>query len=148
MSDTLSKTIFLATTPDVVWAYLTEQEKLGQWFLPSSADLVEGQDYELMQTQKDGSQQKVCWGRVVSMDKPNSIDWTFTIKPLAGAMTTVHCPLEASNGGTRLTLTHDGISDAAGDSALGLLLALDKGWDEHFMSMRSAMSSTDSNGCE
>ena len=148
MSDTLSKTIFLATTPDVVWAYLTEQEKLGQWFHPSSADLADGEDYELIQTGEDGSKQKVCWGKVVSMNKPNSMEWTFTIKPLAGAMTIVHWQLEASNGGTRLTLTHKGIGDAAGDAALGLLLALDKGWDEHFMSMRSAIMSTDSNVCE
>lgn len=137
---TISKSVFLAATPDVVWTYLTEQKKLGQWFHPSSADLTEGHDYELMQSQQDGSTKKVCWGKVVSMDKPHSMEWTFTITPLAGAMTTVHWKLEAISGGTRLTLTHEGISDAAGDSAMGLLLALDKGWDEHFMSMRTAIA--------
>jgi uncharacterized protein YndB with AHSA1/START domain len=135
---TISKSIFLPAPPEVVWGYLTEQEKLGQWFHPSSADLVEGQEYELLQEQ-DGSSTKVCWGSVVSMNKPNSMEWTFTITPLAGAMTTVHWKLDAITGGTRLTLTHSGIDKAAGDSAMGLLLALDKGWDEHFMSMRNAI---------
>ncbi|MBX2881946.1 MAG: SRPBCC domain-containing protein [Granulosicoccus sp.] len=135
---TMTKTIFLSTTREVVWSFLTEQDKLAQWFHPSDGPLVEGQKYELREKQSDGSFHKVCWGTVVSMDKPNSMEWTFTVGPLNGAMTSVNWNLEASNGGTRLTMTHSGIDEAAGEAALGLLLALDKGWDEHFASLRNA----------
>ncbi|MBX2885773.1 MAG: SRPBCC domain-containing protein [Granulosicoccus sp.] len=141
MSDTtLTKTIYLPTTPEVVWSYLTEKEKLAQWFHPSNATLVEGKDYELLERQSDGSTQKVCWGTVVSMNKPHRMEWTFTVKPLNGAMSSVVWTLEPSAGGTRLTLTHEGIGDAAGDAALGLLLALDSGWDQHFATLRTQIN--------
>lgn len=143
MTDTtLTKTIYLPTTPEVVWSYLTEKEKLGQWFHPSNVNLSEGNDYELLQQQKDGSEQKVCWGTVVAMDKPRSMEWTFTVTPLGGAMTKISWVLEASAGGTRLTLKHEGIGDAAGEAALGLLQALDAGWDEHFATMRKSVAAS------
>lgn len=143
MSDSImTKTIFLPTTPEVVWSFLTEQDKLAQWFHPSNGTLTEGEDYELLETSDDGSRRKVCWGHVVSMDKPHSMEWTFTVKPLNGAMTTIRWTLEDAVGGTRLTLSHEGIQDAAGEVALGLLMALDEGWDKHFMSLRATVSST------
>ena len=118
-NSTMTKTIFLPTTPEVVWSYLTEQDKLAQWFHPSNGSLVEGKEYELLETQEDGSLRKVCWGTVVSMNKPSSMEWTFTVNPLNGAMTTVRWTLEACTGGTRLTLSHEGVEDAAGEAALG-----------------------------
>jgi len=79
---------------------------------------------------------KVCWGDVVTADKPSKLVYSFTITPLGGATTTVNWHLEAAAGGTRLTLVHEGIGEAAGEAALGLLSALDKGWDEHFSKLR------------
>ena len=99
-NSTMTKTIFLPTTPEVAWSYLTEQDKLAQWFHPSNGSLVEGKEYELLETQDDGSSRKVCWGTVVSMNKPSSMEWTFTVNPLNGAMTTVRWTLEACTGGT------------------------------------------------
>ena len=68
--------------------------------------------------------------------------WSFTVGPLNGAMTTVTWTLEGfDNGdqrGTRITLVHEGLVDAMGDSALGLILALDGGWDEHFGRLRKS----------
>jgi len=54
-------------------------------------------------------------------------------------MTTVSWTLEQVYGGTKLTLTHEGIGEAAGESAMGLLMALDKGWDKHLESLRAAL---------
>lgn len=45
-------------------------------------------------------------------------------------------PLAEAFGGTRLTLHHEGIGDAAGDAALLLLMALDAGWDAHLGRLR------------
>lgn len=139
MSDaTITKTVFFAASRETVWSFLTDQDKLAQWFHPADADLVEGQDYALVGKAEDGSTVKQCWGNVVQMDPPASLVYSFTIKPLAGKMTTVSWLLEEAHGGTKLTLKHEGIGAVAGDSALGLLMALDEGWDKHLGSLRSA----------
>ena len=140
MSDaTITKTIFFAASRETVWSFLTDKDKLAQWFHPADADLVEGQDYALVGKAEDGSTVKQCWGNVVQMDPPTSLVYSFTIKPLGGAMTTVSWLLEDAHGGTQLTLKHEGIGAAAGDSALGLLMALDAGWDKHLGSLRSSV---------
>ena len=140
MSDPiLTKTIIFAASRETDWSFLTEKDKLAQWFHPADADLVEGQEYALIETGEDGSSVKQCWGTVVQMDPPTSLIYSFTIKPLAGEMTTVSWLLEEIHGGTKLTLKHEGISAAAGKSALGLLLALDEGWDKHLGSLRSPL---------
>jgi len=133
---TIHKTIFLNASRETVWSYLTDKDKLGEWFHPAASDLVEGKPYILLSDAAD-SESKVCWGDVLSAEKPSFLSYTFTVKPMGGAMTTVNWTLEDVAGGTRITLVHEGIGEAMGDSALGLLMALDKGWDEHFAKLRS-----------
>ena len=132
---TINKSIFLNAPRETVWAYLTDKNKLGEWFHPAVADLTEGNPYTLLGDAADADS-KMCWGDVLSAKKPSFLSYTLTVKPLGGAMTTVSWTLEEAAGGTRVTLVHEGIEEAAGDSALGLLMALDKGWDEHFSKLR------------
>ena len=73
------------------------------------------------------------------MEPPSVLVYTFTIKPLNGVMTTVTWTLEEIYGGTKLTLEHEGL-DAAGSAALGLLAALDAGWDRHLGGLRECCS--------
>lgn len=133
----MKKTVFFSVPRETLWAYLTESDKLALWFHPAEADLEEGKPYALVGAD---SGDKLCWGEVISMNAPESMQWTFTVQPLGGAMTTVHWLLEEAHGGTRLSMTHEGIGDAAKEAALGLLLALDAGWDEHFASLRSSVT--------
>lgn len=133
---TIHKTIFLNAPRETVWAYLTDKDKLGEWFHPAESDLVEGKPYILSSDPAD-SESKICWGDVLNAKKPSFLSYTFTVKPMDGAMTTVNWTLDDVAGGTRVTLVHKGIEEAMGDSALGLLMALDKGWDEHFAKLRS-----------
>ena len=137
---TIIKTCFFAAPRETVWSFLTQKDKLAKWFHPAKSDLTEGEDYALIEQQEDGSEVTVCWGKVLTMDKPNILVYSFTIGPLNGAMTTVTWTLEGIQGGTRLTLKHEGISEAAGEAAIGLLMALDKGWDKHLDSLRSTMA--------
>ena len=132
---TINKSIFLATDRETVWQYLTDKDKLGEWFHPAADDLIEGKPYALLSDADNGSS-RVCWGNVLKAEKPALLVYTFTVKPLNGAMTTVSWTLEDAAGGTRLTLTHEGTAEAAGEAAMGLLMALDKGWDEHFSKLR------------
>lgn len=132
---TINKSIFLAAARETVWEFLTDKDKLGEWFHPAAESLVEGKPYALLGDVTD-SDSKMCWGDVISAEKPSFLSYTFTIKPLAGAMTTVSWTLEEAAGGTRVTLVHEGIGAAGGDAALGLLMALEEGWDKHLAKLR------------
>jgi len=132
---TISKTVFLKAPRELVWAFLTEKDKLARWFHPAEEDLKEGQSYTLLD--QNGDMSRICWGNVLEMRPHDSLVYTFTIKPLNGAMTTVRWTLEDAVGGTRLTLVHEGIEKAAGKAALMMLSALDTGWDKHFSRLRA-----------
>lgn len=137
---TITKSVFFSVSRETVWSFLTEKDKLGLWFHPAEADLAEKQDYALIQTADDGVVTKQCWGTVLEMEAPSRLKYTFTIKPLGGALTTVTWTLEEVHGGTRLSLVHEGISAAAGEAAMSLLMALDAGWDKHLAGLRSAVA--------
>ncbi len=139
-NETINKSIFLPASREVVWSFLTEKDKLKLWFHPAEADLELNKAYALISIEDDGTIDKLCWGTVLEMDEPNMLKCTFTVKPLNGPLTTVVWELEALAGGTKLSLTHQGISEAAGEAAMGMLLALDKGWEEHMARLRKAAS--------
>ncbi len=136
----INKSIFFAAPRETVWAFLTEKDKLSQWFQPAQSDLKANEDYALINTNDAGEVSKIIWGKVLEMDAPSRLVYTFTIKPMGGAMTTVTWQLEQVPGGTKLSLSHAGISAAAGEAAMGLLMALDDGWDKHLASFRSVVS--------
>ena len=136
---TINKSIFLAAPRETVWDYLTDKDKLGEWFYPAAENLVEGKSYALLGDAAD-SNSKMCWGDVLSAKEPSFLSYSFTIKPMGGAMTTVNWTLEEAAGGTRVTLIHEGIGEAAGDAALGLLMALEEGWDKHFVKLRGIVA--------
>ena len=135
MTDTITKTVFFKASRDTVWAFLTEKDKLAEWFHPAEADLTAGADYALLGRSAEGDMVKQCWGTVEHWVPPSKLIYSFTVKPLNGVMTTVTWTLNEAHGGTRLTLNHEGLA-AAGDAALGLLMALDAGWDEHLGRLR------------
>ncbi len=136
---TINKSIFLAVSRETVWEYLTDKDKLGEWFHPAADDLVEGKPFSLLSDTAD-KESKICWGDVLSARKPSFLSYTFTIKPLGAAMTTVNWTLEEAAGGTKVTVVHEGIGEAAGEAALGLLMALDNGWDKHFAKLRELVA--------
>lgn len=138
MSDTaIVKTIFLAVPLDTAWAFLTEADKLAQWFYRANKDFVEGEEYTLHSAEEGHAKQ--CWGEVLEMRAPTFLRQSFTIAPLGGVMTELAWELNAVDGGTRIKLTHTGI-EAAGEAAFGLMAALDGGWDKHFAQMRAAVA--------
>ncbi len=139
-NDTIIKTIVLNAPPETVWEYLVDKDKLGEWFHPAKETLAAGQAYALIDDAKAAEPSDMCWGEVTEMNAPSRLQYTFTVKPLGGAMTTVTWQLESVHGGTKLTMTHEGIGAAAGDAAFGLLSALDKGWDQHFAKLRSMVA--------
>jgi uncharacterized protein YndB with AHSA1/START domain len=135
---TIHKTIFLKASRETVWSFLTDREKLGTWFHRADADLREGQEYTLFRIADDGEKIRQIWGRVIKASPPETLTCTFLIDPLKGAETTVTWVLEEAADGTRLSLTHTGIAEAAGPAAQHLLMALDCGWDDHLGRLRES----------
>ena len=136
-NSTITKTAFFATTPETVWAYLTEAEKLGEWFHPAESDLSADSDYSLL-----AGGNKIIWGKVQVWNPPNTLQYTFEIAPFEGMSTVVTWNLEEAHGGTMLSLTHEGVGEL-GEAALGMLMALDDGWDEHISSLRKILKNED-----
>ena len=131
--NTIRKSVYLKATPAQVWAYLTEPEKLAIWFHKPDTTLVEG-TYAMYGTE---SGDKLMWGDVLTADPYTRLEYTFTITPMGDAVSTVKWSLEEIDGGTRLSLAHEGLPQS--QEAFGLLLALDKGWDEHMGRMRASL---------
>ncbi len=136
---TISKTIFVNAARETVWSFLTDKDKLGEWYHPAEADLAENADYVLFARNDDGTKKRQVWGRVVEMDQPSRLVTTFIIEPFNGAETIVTWALENAAGGTRLSLTHEGIAEAADKSAIQFLTALDAGWDNHLGRLRESV---------
>ena len=136
----IRKTIFLNASRERVWDYLTDKDRLGEWFYKGQASLSEGNDYTLVGEDSDGETVRKCWGSVKTSNRPEELVYTFTFAPLSGAMTTVTWRLQEAFGGTMLTLKHEGIGEAAGDAALPMLMDLDAGWDRHLGLLRQAVA--------
>lgn len=131
----LKKSIYLKATPAQVWAYLTEPEKLAIWFHKPETALVDG-EYEMFGAE---SGDKLMWGKVLLAEPFSRLEYTFTIGPMGDAVSTVRWSLDKVAGGTRLSLSHEGLPQ--GEEAFGLTLALDKGWDDHLARMRASAHS-------
>lgn len=128
---TINKSIYLAASKESVWGFLTEIDKVKIWFHRYDTDLAEGREYKIF-GQESGDQ--LGFGTVLKAKPHDLLEYTFAIGPMQGATSTVRWTLEEAAGGTRLNLEHSGLSDDA--DAFGLILALDKGWDEHLGRMR------------
>jgi uncharacterized protein YndB with AHSA1/START domain len=134
---TLRKSIYIKATPDQVWVYLTEPDKLAIWFHKPETALRQGEPLA-MYGAKSGD--KVIWGDVRVARAPEYLEYSFTVKPMGDAVSVVKWRLQAVDGGTRLSLEHSGLPQGA--DAFDLVLALDKGWDDHIARMRAALHGT------
>lgn len=128
---TLRKSIYLKTSRETVWAYLTDPDKLSIWFHRPDKTLVPG-SYAMFGAE---SGDKLMWGDIITADPHAKLSYTFTITPMGDAVSTVTWTLTDVPGGTRLDLLHEGLPE--GEEAFGLTLALDKGWDDHLGRMRA-----------
>ena len=135
MSDlTLNKSIYLKAEPAVVWEYLTEPDKLAKWFHAPKSPLKQGEPLSMYGTE---SGDKLIWGEVKIAQPPEYLEYTFTVKPMGNAVSLVKWTLTPVAGGTRLSLEHSGLPQHA--EAFDLMLALDKGWDDHISRMRASV---------
>ncbi len=128
----LAKTIYIKSKREIVWKYLTEADKLARWFHEADCDLT-SPDKEYALLMESGN--KGCWGRVLEVEPPSRLVYTFTHDVLKGFETRVEWQLKDLDEGTQLTLFHTGLDQSEGD-ALSMLSDHDKGWDEHLQRLR------------
>ena len=129
------KTLFLKAPPDHVWKFLTQADQLALWFHRGGADLVEGGEYVLETNSHGKDGERLCWGRVLEMKKPERLVHTFTHDYLKGVETICTWTLEAVRGGTILTLVHEGWEKVE-DDPFAMAADHDNGWDEHLGRLR------------
>ena len=130
---TIRKTILLRASPQKVWAFLTEPDKLAIWFHRPSAPLLDGA-YEMIGAD---SGERFMWGDVQVAEPLARLEYTFEIGPMAGAASLVKWTLTEIDAGTSLSLEHRGLPQGA--EAFDLSLALDKGWEDHMGRMRDGL---------
>ncbi len=133
---TITKSVFFNASRETVWAFLTDKDKLGEWYHPAETDFAVGENYCLYRQDETGTKVPQITGRVIEMDAPARLVTTFIIGPFQGKETTLIWELQSAAGGTRLSLHHEGVAEAAGEGAMQLLMALDEGWDKHLGDLR------------
>ncbi|MFD3189444.1 SRPBCC domain-containing protein [Sedimentitalea sp. HM32M-2] len=133
----IRKSIYLRATPEQVWAYLTDPDKLALWFHRPEAPLQQG---EALQMYGTDSGDLLIWGAVKVARPPEYLEYSFAVKPMGDAVSLVKWTLRPVPGGTRLSLEHSGLPQ--GVEAFGLTLSLDKGWDDHIARMRASLHET------
>ena len=129
----LVKTIYLKAPRAHVWTFLTKADRLALWFHQGEKDVTAGGDWTLVTNSLGKEGQRMCWGKVRVFEPPARLVHTFTHP--GGVETTCTWDLEEVEGGTVLTLTHDGF-EKTGAGALNNTYDHDKGWDEHFVRLR------------
>lgn len=138
MTDTvIRKSIYLNATPERVWDFLTDPDKVALWFHKPTQPLTQGNELKMFGKE---SGNLLIWGQVNESRPPEYLEYTFTVGPMEDAVSVVKWTLAPVAGGTRLQLEHSGLPQ--GLANFGLTLSLDKGWDDHIGQMRSHLHET------
>ncbi|CTQ55596.1 hypothetical protein LP7551_04139 [Roseibium album] len=138
MSDTITRVVFIKASRETVWSYLVDKDKLGEWYHPAERDLAIDKDYALFEESSEDHKQ-IIWGRVLEMNRPQLLITTFNIAPFNGIETKLTWVLKEAAGGSRVSLTHEGIAKASGEAAMEMLLFLKVGWDNHLEKLQRAI---------
>jgi len=128
----ITKSIFLKASPEHVWEFLTDPEKMATWFHKPNQPLNDGSSFEMIGAESGNA---FMWGKVLRSDKPTFLSHEFQMPQLDGHVTVVNWALEAVPGGTQLSLEHKDLPHT--EETFGLLQALDAGWDKHLGDLRT-----------
>ncbi len=131
----IRKTVFLKTTREEVWDFLTEPDKMAIWFHRPDTRFFEGAEFAMTKAE-DGS----CFmsGKVLEALAPERLVYEFTLPQMRGRISVVSWAIADVPGGVELSLNHTDLPQ--GEGMFDLLLALDKGWEEHIAQMRESFS--------
>jgi uncharacterized protein YndB with AHSA1/START domain len=124
MNDIITKEITFNYSIDSVWNAITKAEEISKWFLQADFKAEKGYHYTFNSSAEDCSP---IIGEVLSAN-PYVLVYTWIVKKVPET-TTVTWTLEATEQGTKLLLTHSGISNYAGETAIEMFNSFNRGWD-------------------
>ncbi len=127
MKDVLTKQHHYNSPINDVWAAITEQEKISQWFIKCNFKAEVGYRYSLL-SENDNCEQ--IGGEILKVNPVNELVYTWIV---AGTetVTTVTWKLEEKDGGTLLTLEHSGVSGYPNEeTAIKMFESFNGGWDK------------------
>jgi uncharacterized protein YndB with AHSA1/START domain len=140
--DTIRLERMLDAPRETVWRYLTEAALRQQWFM-GGTDAKAGSEFELLNDHDNLSQDDVPYpedyapykGRswhetVIRFDPPRLLETTFQ----SGKNGTVTYELHAEGAGTRLVVTHSGITSPTGFEDFG------GGWNSHMIVLQERLA--------
>lgn len=136
---TITKTIFLKAPASHVWKFLTDPDRLAEWFHRGGGIMEKGGEYSLLTNSLGKEGEKLCWGTVLEIDPPKRLVHTFTHNWLKNVETKVTWTLTETSGGTVLNLVHEGW-EKVDEDAFNMGANHDVGWDEHFARLRRVVS--------
>jgi uncharacterized protein YndB with AHSA1/START domain len=99
------------TTPEDLWAAVTEPARVARWLGPVYGDLRVGGRYELRMGEDVPDAADSATGEVLRCEPPHTlaVTWVFPDE----TVTRVDVALRADGDGTRLLLVHTGLADAS-----------------------------------
>lgn len=111
-ADPIVKEVFLEGTPDEVFPYLTQSDRLIQWKGVSAQ--LDPRPGGVFRVDLNGNGRVVISGRYLEVDPPHRLVFTWGFEreghPVPAGSTTVEIELLPRPGGTLLRLTHRGLS--------------------------------------
>jgi uncharacterized protein YndB with AHSA1/START domain len=141
-ADTIRLERFLDASPETVWRYLTEAELRARWFMGGTDTRPTG-PFELFVDHDNLSDEDVpypenyaafkgsSWSeQVVRFEPPHLLETSFQ----GGKNGTVTYELFAEGDGTRLVLTHSGITSGTGAQDFG------SGWNSHLAVLQTRLA--------
>lgn len=111
----ISLAIETRAAPARAWAFITDPELVARWFAEASPIGEVGTPYRI-----DFGDGSVVEGRILALEAGRAFvhEWAW-LDDAAGRPTLVHWAVEpATGGGSRVTLVHDGWTEAGADDAI------------------------------
>jgi uncharacterized protein YndB with AHSA1/START domain len=101
-----------------VWEAITDQEEIRQWLMNGTFEPQIGREFEFW-WEKDGQRMGTTWGKVMEMDKPRKLsytwDWGSESTP-GGTLVTFYLEPTAAGNGTKLRFEHTGFKPGADEN--------------------------------
>ena len=140
-TDTLVKEIHIEASPETVFGYFTEAEKLTRWFCSEATTdpRVGGINHQTHPGPEDAPRDFYMRGEFLEVDFPNRVVFTFNFLDEDGRPDpnpgTVEITLTPAGGGTDLRLVHTDTFTGEERSRT------DGGWDTHLANLAELLSS-------
>jgi len=126
MKDIITKEKVLNHSIQTIWNAITQADEISTWFI--QADFKAEKGYQYTFTSEPNEKGCTVISGTVKEANPYLLVYSWIVADTK-VETTVSWALKSVDGGTKLSLTHSGISNYAGDTAIAMFESFSGGWD-------------------